>query len=142
MPKKEFGVSVNNLLDILLSVGVKSKEEMAAILRQTYTETIDKYRPLIGAISMIVPELIDDLVPPLVGILRAANRLTENEELQVEIRNYRANKAKRCKEFLNAFIAAGFNRNEALLLVLQEIASTQSSVTAIRQAASKSRSIN
>lgn len=134
-----FGMEIAGILGILNSAGAKGTGEIENLLRKEYEENVDKYRPLIQALSRVIPELVDDLIPPLVGLFQAANRLTKNEALQAQARIFRDAKVQRRKELFDAFMKADFTREEALLLVLQEMASSQNSWAAIRQASLKSK---
>lgn len=107
----------------------KNKEQLVAkLIGQMYDGCVKKYRPLIRAIPLVSGRLSKDLTPLIVSLLKFANTVRENKELQKEIQRSKNITAKQRFEALKAYEKAGFSHDEAMALVLQDAASPSSTL--------------
>lgn len=99
----------------------KEKEnQLADIIGNMYDSLVKKYRPVIRVIPLVSDKISKDLAPLFVSLLRFVNLIREDKKLQQEIQRSRNITANQRFEALKTYEKAGFSREEAMALVLQD----------------------
>jgi hypothetical protein len=129
--KSEFQMQLEYLL--LLTNGIDQMEEgaeklegkklLADLIKDLYSGLTQEYRPALKHLLPIIGELLGkDLNLLLLPILKLSNEVGESEEVQEERQRGRENRAKARKAIFDAYIKTGFTPDQAMTLLLHDIA--------------------
>lgn len=111
-------------------------ESVANVLSQAYEGFVGTYRPLLLATSKVSEQVAADLAPVLSTVLKVVNDTANDETLQGEMARFRQLRAKGRKKALDAYISAGFTKQEAMSLILADIASLKEATKSISRSSS------
>lgn len=126
---------VNKLLEM---DGGADKATIAHFLQQMYGELVCQYRPVVHALPSVAGEFAKDLVPVVNTVLTIANEVRADESFQAAVALGRVQKAMMCKQALDSYMSAGFRREEAMALVLQDNANLKAHQHHVVKSASSS----
>jgi hypothetical protein len=95
---------------------------LEGMVLKLYDELVSEYRPLIGVVPALTGKLGKDILPVVVGVIEMANAIRGDEQLRKAVCKSDKLKAEARYEAMKTYMAAGFKREEAFNLVLQDIA--------------------
>lgn len=139
------GRELDRLLDRLLDMleGSEDPDEIAAAAEEVYDQAIKKCRPIIGLVPRLIRKIVPDIQPAVVGLLGATIQFQEDEEVQAMLSASAKLRAAHRKERLDQYEDAGFTREEAMALLLEDIANRKATAkqfsSSIRSSSSGSR---
>lgn len=117
-----------------------SEEVLSALVNELYEGVVKKYRPVIGVLPNVSDKIGKDISPILIAGLRIANTVTEDAGFRTEITRGKKLKAVNRFESLMAYHEAGFTREEAMSLILADIASQKANWQKVQSSAKSSSS--
>jgi hypothetical protein len=111
---------IETLFGLLETIGNNNnldKEEIMELTLGSYEELIGKFRILISLSPEIAKKFAEDIAPVATGIMTLEVCIGDNPEFQKVLEDL--NRQKACQEMnvLNAYIKAGFSREEAVILL-------------------------
>lgn len=122
-------MNINNLINDALKSGdftaislliKENPEEAEKLLKNLYNEIIQSYKGYIDIIPILLKYAGDDLSKLIKIILNLFNGILENEEMSVELGRFQKNIAMSRMKLFNTYQEMGFERNEALALVISD----------------------
>lgn len=119
-----------NAVDLVLSlVGSNMpQDEVSSSLCRVYDVLVKGYRPLIRAVPAITDKAVRDLMPVFVGIMQAVDSASNDPDFLQALEKSRTTKARSRKADLDIYVEAGFTRDEAMSLLLLDVANTGAQV--------------
>lgn len=137
MPKNTGGIIMTGVAAKLLKMqaekviegianGTITPEEASQFVNELYDGTIGNYKGVIKLMPEFVEKLSNDLIVPLhLSLLKIMTTGLKNADIDKARTEYRTLLAKNRSQALKIYIAAGFKRNEAMALILQDAANTK-----------------
>ncbi|NCF75250.1 MAG: hypothetical protein GWO87_02065 [Xanthomonadaceae bacterium] len=119
---------LSRLIDIMDAEGVINDEIVAQLVGEIYDSIVKKYRPLVWAVPHITEKITNDLIPVINAISKVFVIVREDAEFQKIISRSCEVKSKQRFKALKTYQKAGFKRNEAMSLLIQDIANTKAGV--------------
>jgi hypothetical protein len=117
--REKLGAIMGN---ILVQEGA-DPDDIMKIINLFYEEYVGQYRPFVELLEPTLEMVFKDIAPIIAGSLSGiSNALQDNEKVQAVVSEWRKNRAQGRMRNLNAYVEAGFTRDEALALVLQDAA--------------------
>lgn len=99
------------------------EEKIRALIEVLYAGLTQQYRPAIKIILPIIGELIGkDINLALLPLLKFANEVGESPEVQTERQRGRRARAKTRKAIYQAYLEEGFSPDQAMALLMNDIA--------------------
>jgi len=116
---------LDTLLDNISELFESGADEntIASALNSFYDGFVGKFRPLLGALPEVSDQVAGDLAPILTAFIRLANETAESSALRQEITRFRELRARGRFSSLRIYEKSGFTHNEAMALVLADVAS-------------------
>jgi hypothetical protein len=116
-------IEIKSIDDLLGVVEVMGKlpggaNLIKSLIHKGYDGAVGKYRPLIKVVPDILELAGQDMAPVFAALLRLANDVYEDEDIQIEIERGRETRAENRKKILAAYTDAGFTPNQAFALLL------------------------
>lgn len=111
--------SIDKLLETKDGV---SEEVLAALVNELYNGVVKKYRPVIGVLPNVSSKVGMDIIPVIVAGLKIVHTVVEDVGFQAEMERGKKLKALNRFKSLKSYEGAGFTREEAMSLILADIA--------------------
>ncbi len=109
----------------LLDIDNVKSASAEAVVQEIYNEFAQKYRPLIQAAPALAEDISADLLPSVKAIMKLINKMKADEEVQSIILEAAKVRAQMRKKILTSYTKAGFRREEAMALLLLDVANTK-----------------
>jgi hypothetical protein len=129
--------SIEKLLEVESGA---SEEVLAALVNELYEGVVKKYRPVIGILPNVSDKIGKDILPIIVAGLKLANTISEDVNLQTERARGKKLKALTRFESLTAYHDVGFTHNEAMALILADIANQKANWEKVQSSTKSSSS--
>lgn len=128
---------LEKLVGILEGAEGSSTEEMGVLLGGVYDGIVGPYRPIINSVPAVVDKLASDLTPVGLSIINLMNTLRADKNIAEAIEKGNSIKASQRMKLLKAYMKAGFKRNEAMSLLLNDIAYSKAAIQNVSEKAGK-----
>ena len=129
MSLEKAGKILLNVVEMLdLDVEDVDNEAIVEMVGGMYESLVAKYRPLIGTVPIVVDKAFDDLMPVINAFYAVAAKIREDENFQQTMKRCDELKAKQRFDTLKFYQKAGFQRKEAMSLLLQDIANIKARI--------------
>lgn len=147
--KSEIQKKIEQLLELVANIDQmedgaekrEAEEVVRGIIKSVYSEYTKEYRPAINLVLPVVGELLGkDLNLLLLPLLRLSNEVGQSEEVKEERQRGRKIKATTRKAIYNAYIDVGFTPDQAMALLMNDIARS-SSANIVQEVASVATSM-
>ncbi|HOX30179.1 MAG TPA: hypothetical protein P5080_02940 [Candidatus Paceibacterota bacterium] len=134
--KSEIQKQIEFLLEVLGTIGQmedgtekqEAQEAIISLVKAIYSGLTQQYRPAFELILPIIGELLGkDLNLILLPLLKLSNEVGESEEVEVQRQRGREIKAKKRKAIYDAYAKAGFTPDQAMALLMNDIAKPSTS---------------
>lgn len=118
------GLDIEKIGELLMGV-VGGEENLSdakvrALLVAAYTELTKQYAPLIRAVPAVAGPLAKDVAPVVCTLLDLCSNIAGTAPFKASHKKFAQARAATRMTSLNAYIDAGFSRQEAFQLVLQD----------------------
>lgn len=117
-----------------------SEEVLTALVNELYEGVVKKYRPIIRVLPNVSDKISKDVTPVIVAGLKLAHTVAEDAGLQAEVERGKKLKALNRFKSLTAYEGAGFTRNEAMALILADIANQKATWEKVQSSTKSSSS--
>ncbi len=120
---QELEYALSKLMELIELMEQKNfnNQELQQLTEATYEDIVSKYRPIIDIIGVISQKLGKDC-GPIVGLIgNFIIQIIKNPQVEQMIQKINQFKAKQLFNLFVAYQAAGFEREEAMKLLLQDI---------------------
>jgi hypothetical protein len=126
----EFENIMKMILGILDLPGTESEKDdlVTKTINDLYEGLAGKYRPLVKGAAPLIENLVRDLAPLMASIYKTIVIVKSDPAIQETARENKKLNAKSRMESLKTYQKAGFKRNEAMMLVLQDVANVDSNI--------------
>ena len=123
-PQSEFSLEkMSEMLEQLLPGS--TKETVVAMTKTFYDGATERYRPLIEALPAVAGMVAKDLVPLVIAALTMGDVIAGNEEVLALANASYERVARERADKLKAYLGAGFNRREAVNLLMLDVANAK-----------------
>lgn len=122
------GEMMSKVVEMLDSVEGVDNGMIAEMVAGMYESLVSKYRPVVGAVPVVIDKAFDDIMPVINAFYAVAAKMREDENFQEIMNRCGKLKAKQRFEQLKLYQGAGFQRKEAMSLLLQDIANIKAGV--------------
>ncbi len=102
--------------------GEMSAEELNQFLRDFYDSNVNKYLFLLDSVDLLLKKATTDFQPLITTIIELMNVVREDPKFQQALLKNAELRAKLRIQILKIYIKAGFTRQEAMTLLLQDVA--------------------
>ena len=113
---------LNQLLEI---EGNADEETVGPLIQKMYLEMVSKYRPVMQVLPDVAEIATQDLVPIVMTFLTVVNGIHEDDDIRTAVDRRNVLKADMRKMALDTYQSAGFSREEAMALLLQDVANAK-----------------
>lgn len=107
------------------------------IITKLYEESVGTIRPLINVAPFLFRKIAKDSLPVAIGLVEIASTVRGDARFQAACQKLDKLKAEMQFQAMKAYIKAGFTREEAFNLLLQEIASFKTNFAKINSSGLK-----
>lgn len=104
---------------------INSNPTAVLLLDELYEVAVGKYRPIIKAAPQMADKVATDLTPIINSLFKIRNAVLKDEEFCEAIDELNDLRAKLRFKALKAYENAGFKRNEAFALIIQDAANAK-----------------
>lgn len=126
-------------IDKFLDVDGVSVSQVSPLVKQVYEEAVKKYRPVLQSLPSLSEQLADDLLPLFKAFHELSIRIRSDDELHNLTMEDSALVAKKRQARVKIYEKAGFSREEAIALLLQDTANYQANVARVRDSATNKK---
>ncbi len=130
-----FQKQLTGILDLLGNIDGMPAEMLQAMIEPAYGSISEKVKPLLELLPILTELVGKDLDPLILAALKLSNNSGESPEVKAERKINRKLKAEERKERYDAYFQVGFTEDQAMTLLLNDIA--RSSGGLVAQFASK-----
>ena len=116
---------LSKLMEILDIESGVSDEVVVPMVNEIYDSVVAKYRPLVRAVPHVVEKVSNDLLPVINALYKITVTVREDSEFQKIMTQGCKIRSQQRFEALKTYQEAGFKRNEAMSLLLQDIANSK-----------------
>lgn len=119
---------LSKVVEMLDDVEGIDNEMITEMIADIYESLVAKYRPIIGAMPVVVDKAFDDLMPVINSLYAVAAKMREDKKFQEIMEQCGRLKAEQRFKQLKLYQKAGFQRKEAMSLLLQDIANVKARI--------------
>ncbi len=119
------GVNVLGVLEGILQGEAIDERGIRKALEDLYTNNAEKVRPFTKLAPKLASMLAKDFTPLLVAVYTLVNTASQNKDVQKAALEFRKNSAKQRRSTLQEYEHVGFTREEAMALLLTDIANVK-----------------
>ena len=127
---KVAGLDAEVILMTLLGAAMGDKKlsdkDAAQLLLKLYEENVDNFGPLIRAFPKVAKRASKDLAPFCAGLLALASGVMEDAGIRAASEKFNKARAENRMKFIDVYMTVGFTRQEAMAILLQDIAKAPS----------------